>query len=75
VVPDHSNVTASPELHEVGMHTSAEQVQMELEHCAHVPLRQILCDSQWVGGVQDGEQVHVVPSGRHTLVSPDAHVF
>jgi hypothetical protein len=55
------------------MHTSEEHVQVLPEHCAHAPLRQILCDPQSLGGAHDGEQVHVVPSGRHTLVEPEAH--
>jgi hypothetical protein len=36
-------------------------------------LRQILFDAQLLGGPHEGAQVHVVPSGRHTLVVPEAH--
>jgi len=48
-------------------------VQVLPEHAAHAPLLQILCDPQSLGGVHEGAQVHVVPSGRHTLVVPEAH--
>jgi hypothetical protein len=56
------------------MHRLEEHAQVWLEHCVHAPLRQILCVPQSLGGVHDGEQVHVVPSGRHTLVRPVAQV-
>ena len=56
-----------------GMHTSEEHVQLLLVHWAQTPLRQILCDAQLLGGPHEGAQVHVVPSGRHTLVVPELH--
>jgi hypothetical protein len=56
------------------MHRLEEHKQVWTEHGAQLPLRQILCVPQLVGGPHDGEQVHVVPSDKHTLVRPDAHV-
>ncbi len=55
------------------MHTLDEHVQVLLEHWAHAPLWQILCDAQSLGGLHEGAQVHVVPSGKHTFVVPEAH--
>ncbi len=43
-------------------------------HVVQLPFRQILCAAHWLVDAQDGAQVHVVPSERHTLVKPDAHV-
>lgn len=58
----------------MGTHRLDEHVHVRELHCVHAPLRQIRCIPQSLGGAHEGEQVHVVPSARHTLVSPEAHV-
>lgn len=70
----HSNVTASPELHDAGMHRPRLHAHVWPVQGEHAPLRQILWALQSVGREQDGEQVQLVPSERHTLVRFEAHV-
>lgn len=43
-------------------------------HGVQLPFRQISWAAHWLNEAQDGAQVHVVPSERHTFVRPDAHV-
>lgn len=56
------------------MHRLEVQTHVCPVHGVQLPFRQILRAAHWLNDAHDGAQVHVVPSERHTLVRPDAHV-